>query len=77
MNIFTVSEAQHHRLQRFRCNTWKAIALCAALRLADTALGLGLVEPTQTLAAQDMTVCTIDYQNFDQTSLEKLKRPIA
>lgn len=51
MGIFTVSETRHPKLQRFRRNTWKAIALCAALRLADTAFGFGLVEPTQTLAA--------------------------
>ena len=63
MGIFTISNACHHRLQHFRCKTWKAIALCAALRLADTAFGLGLVEPTQTLAAQDIPVCTIE-QDF-------------
>ncbi|GGZ07044.1 hypothetical protein [Novosphingobium colocasiae] len=63
MGIFTVSDARHHRLQSFRRNTWKAIALCAALRLADTAFGFGLVEPTQTLAAQDIPVCTLE-QDF-------------
>jgi len=63
MSIFTVSDARHHRLQRFRRNTWKAIALCAALRLVDTAFGFGLVEPTQTLAAQDIPVCTLE-QDF-------------
>ena len=31
--------------------------LCGALRLADTAFGLGLVESAQTLAAQDIQVC--------------------
>jgi len=60
MSIFTVSDERHHRLQRFRRNTWKAIALCAALRLADTAFGFGLVGPTQTLAAQDVHVCSIE-----------------
>ena len=63
MSIFTVSDERHHRLQRFRRNAWKAIALCAALRLADTALGFGLVEPTQTLAAQDVHFCTLE-QDF-------------
>jgi len=29
-------------------------ALCAALRLADAAFGLGVSEPTQTLTAQDI-----------------------
>jgi hypothetical protein len=63
MGIFTVSAARHQKLERFRRNTWKAIALCAALRLADTAFGLGMVEPTQTLAAQDNPVCAIQ-QDF-------------
>jgi hypothetical protein len=63
MGIFTISEARHHKLQRFRRNTWKAIALCAALRLADTAFGFGLIEPTQTLAAQDISVCALE-QDF-------------
>ena len=58
-----ISEARHHKLQRFRRNTWKAIALCAALRLADTAFGFGLIEPTQTLAAQDISVCALE-QDF-------------
>lgn len=76
MGIFTVSERRHHKLQRFRRNTWKAIALCAALRLADTAFGFGLVEPTQTLAAQDIPVCFLDHQESDATALAKLKRLI-
>ncbi|NML94002.1 hypothetical protein [Novosphingobium olei] len=63
MGMFKVSDARHHRLQRFRRNTWKAIALCAALRLADTAFGVGLVEPPQTLAAQAIPVCTLE-QDF-------------
>jgi hypothetical protein len=63
MGIFTVSDEHHHKFQRFRRNTWKAIALCAALRLADTAFGFGLVEPPQTLAAQDMPLCKLD-QDF-------------
>lgn len=63
MDILTVSEARHQKLQHFRRNTWKAIALCAALRFADTTLGFGLVEPIQTLAAQDMPVCTLE-QDF-------------
>lgn len=63
MGILTVTEARHLKLQRFRRNTWKAIALCAALRLADTAFGFGLFEPIQTLAAQDIPVCTLE-QDF-------------
>lgn len=45
--------ARHARLRRFRRHTWAAIVLCAALRLADAAAGLGLLEPTPPLAAQD------------------------
>ncbi|GBH31093.1 hypothetical protein [Sphingobium xenophagum] len=76
MGILTVSETRHHKLQRFRRNTWKAIALCAALRLADTAFGFGLVEPTQTLAAQSMRACSIEHQASNQTALAKLKRSL-
>jgi len=57
MGIFTVAEARHLKLRLFRRNTWKAIALCAVLRLVDAAFGFGLVEPTQTLAAQDIQAC--------------------
>lgn len=63
MSFFTVAETRHHKLQRFRSNTWRAIALCAALRLADTAFGFGLVEPTQTLAAQDIPACVAATQD--------------
>ncbi len=63
MGIFTISDERHHRLQRFRRNTWMAVALCAALRFADTTFGFGLVEPTQTPAAQDIPVCTLE-QDF-------------
>jgi hypothetical protein len=59
MGIFTVSDERHRQLQRVRRNTWNAIALCAALRLVDTAFGFGLVEPTQTLAAQDIPTCVV------------------
>lgn len=63
MGIFTVSSEHHHKLQRFRRNTWMAIALCAALRCADAAFGFGLIEPTQTLAAQDIPFCKLE-QDF-------------
>ena len=55
MGIFTVSEAQHHRLRRFRRNTWKAIALCAAVRLADTAFGFGLMNDTSVQAVEALS----------------------
>lgn len=76
MSIFAVSEVRHRQLQRFRRNTWKAIALCAALRLVDTAFGFGLVEPNQTLAAPSMRACSIEHQASDQTALAKLERSL-
>lgn len=63
MAIFTIAAARHGKLHNFRSNTWKAIALCAALRLADTAFGFGLVEPVQTRAAQDIPVFHLE-QDF-------------
>jgi hypothetical protein len=63
MGIFTLSDAHHRKLQRFRRNTWKAIALCAALRLVNTTFGFGAVEPPQTLAVQDPPAFTLE-QDF-------------
>ncbi|WP_374411853.1 hypothetical protein [Novosphingobium colocasiae] len=54
MSILAVSDERHQSLKRFRRNAWKAIALCAVVRLADTALGLGFIEPTHTLAAKEI-----------------------
>jgi hypothetical protein len=54
MSILAVSDERHHQLKQFRLKAWKAIALCAALRLADTAFGFGLVDPTHSLAAQEI-----------------------
>ena len=62
MGLITVSPERHRKLQRFRRNTWKAIALCAALRLADTAFGFGLVDPAQSLVAQDIPACPIELE---------------
>ena len=76
MGIFTVSDARHRQLQRFRRNSWMAIALWAALRLADAAFGFGLIEPTETLAAQDISVCAIEHRESGQTAFEKLRRLI-
>ncbi|MCT2398432.1 hypothetical protein [Novosphingobium mangrovi (ex Huang et al. 2023)] len=50
MGLATLSPGQADALRRFRRNTWKAIALCAALRLADAMLGLGLLATTTTQA---------------------------
>lgn len=54
MSILAVSDERHQSLKRFRLKVWKTIVLCAVLRLADTALGLGFVEPTHSLAAQEI-----------------------
>jgi hypothetical protein len=63
MRVFTVSAKQHRRLQRFRRNTWMAIALCLLVRLSDAALGLGLIEANQFLAAQPSTVCAFQLES--------------
>jgi len=63
MGILILSDERHHRLQRFRRRTWLTIALCAALRLADSALGFGLIEPAPSLAAQEAPVSAI-HQDF-------------
>lgn len=52
MAFLSLSPAQAACLQRFRRNTWKAIALCAVLRLADASLGLGLLATSTTQAGQ-------------------------
>lgn len=52
MGLFSLAPARAEALRRFRRNTWKAIALCAAVRLADTALGLGLLATSATQAGQ-------------------------
>lgn len=53
MGVLTLSAERHERLCHFRRNVWKAVLLCAALRFADTSLGLGLVEPTATTVAYE------------------------
>lgn len=62
MAILAVSGDRHRGLRRFRRNTWKAIALCAALRLADSTFGLGLFQPAQSLAAQEVHACPIEQE---------------
>jgi hypothetical protein len=39
-------------LRRFRRNTWKAIALCAALRLVDATPGFGILATSPSQAGQ-------------------------
>jgi hypothetical protein len=53
MALLTLTDESHRSLQRFRRNTWKAILFCAVLRLADSALSLGLVESNPSFAAQE------------------------
>jgi hypothetical protein len=57
MGILSLSDERHIQLKRIRRHAWMAIALCAAFRLADAALGLGIIEPSQSLAAQEFSVC--------------------
>jgi hypothetical protein len=59
MTLLALSDDHHHRLKRFRLKTWKAIALCAGLRLVDTAFGFGFVEPAPSLAAQEIPSGTL------------------
>ncbi|NLR73152.1 hypothetical protein HGI47_19980 [Novosphingobium sp. ERN07] len=53
MSILTLSAERHRRLCHFRRNAWTAVLLCAVLRLADTSLGLGLIEPTAATVASE------------------------
>lgn len=57
MRFLSLSDKHHIQLQRFRRNTWKAIALCAAIRIVDATLGLGLVHDPQTLSADAPQIC--------------------
>jgi len=57
MGILYISDERHIQLKRFRRQAWIAIALCVALRVTDAALGLGIIEPSQSLAAQEISAC--------------------
>jgi hypothetical protein len=63
MNILFVSAARHRRLQHFRSRTWLLIALCMFARGTDAAFGLGLIEPTQQVAAQEVSTCSADTEH--------------
>ena len=63
MGILFVSDEQHRRLQRLRRRTWLLIALCTFARGTDFAFGLGLIEPTQKLAAQEIPVCSANTEH--------------
>lgn len=52
MGVFSLSEASHRRLRRFRRRTWLLIMLSLFARAADAALGLGLIESDDQLAAR-------------------------
>lgn len=58
MGILFVSDDRHRQLQRFRRRTWLLIVLCLFARGADAAFGLGLIESTQQLAAQEVPACS-------------------
>lgn len=81
MGIFFVSDEHHRQLQHFRRRTWLLIALCMFARGTDAAFGLGLIEPTQQVAAQEVSACTTDTdlrsQQSDAAALRKLKHLIA
>ncbi|WP_157081109.1 hypothetical protein [Novosphingobium naphthalenivorans] len=55
MGLLTLSAERAAAFRRFRRNTWKAIALCAALRMADAGLGLGLLASVPSHAGQSAT----------------------
>ncbi len=60
MGILFVSDERHRQLQHFRRRTWVLIALCIFARGADAAFGLGLIEPTQQVAAQEVSTCSAE-----------------
>jgi hypothetical protein len=63
MSILFVSDERHRRLQHFRSRTWLLIALCMFARGTDAAFGLGLIEPTQHVAAQEVSTCSADTEH--------------
>lgn len=60
MGILFVSDEGHRQLQHFRRRTWLLIALCMFARVTDAAYGLGLFEPTQQVAAQEISICSAE-----------------
>jgi len=60
MGILFVSDERHCHLQHFRRRTWLLIALCMSARGTDAAFGLGLIEPTQQVAAQEVSTCSAE-----------------
>ncbi len=59
MCILSVSDECHRQLQRFRRRTWLLIALCMFARGTDAAFGLGLIEPTRQVSAQEVQSCAV------------------
>ena len=59
MTVLTISANRHRKLAHFRHNIWKAIALCMALRLADSAFGVGILETASSIAAEQTAYCAI------------------
>jgi hypothetical protein len=62
MGVLTLSQPRIDNLRRFRRNTWRAIALCTALRVADAAFGLNLIEHTEPVAAQEAPACPLSQE---------------
>lgn len=60
MGMLFVSDEQHRQLQHFRRRTWLLIALCVFARGTDAAFGLGLIDPTQQVAAQEISICSAE-----------------
>lgn len=63
MGILFISDERHHQLQQFRRRTWLLIALCMFARGTDAAFGLGLIEPTHQLAAQELPACSANTEH--------------
>lgn len=63
MGVLTISKERHLRLCHFRRNAWKAVLLCAALRLADSTFSFGLVDPAPPLSAAENAVLPVSLEN--------------
>ena len=63
MGILFVSGERHDQLQRLRRRTWLLIVLCMFARGTDAAFGLGLIEPTHQLAAQEVSTCSANTEH--------------
>ena len=60
MGILFVCDERHRQLQHLRRRTWLLIALCMLARVTVAAFGLGLIEPTHQVAAQEGSACSAE-----------------